>query len=272
MHSPAARVRLLAVDLDGTLLRADKSPHPDSADALRRAEAAGITVVIASGRALPAVRSFTSELNLSGPCIGANGADVAAPDGGLWRHDQINGAAASAMVLRAHQLGLTAAVYGSDRVFLVRREGAAEPDFRRIIRTPTAVVSETDVVDLDMGKVLVMEEPMISEASRRELEAVMDPTYLRTTDSEPHFMEFLAPGTSKASALREVGMRLGIPAYETAAIGDYLNDLEMVTYAGIGAAVGNAHPVLRENANVTVSTNEAGGVAEFVNLLLSSNS
>ena len=113
---------------------------------------------------------------------------------------------------------------------------------------------------------------MISEASRRELEAVMDPTYLRTTDSEPHFMEFLAPGTSKASALREVGMRLGIPAYETAAIGDYLNDLEMVTYAGIGAAVGNAHPVLRENANVTVSTNEAGGVAEFVNLLLSSNS
>lgn len=271
MPVPTNRIRLLAVDLDGTLLRADKTPHLASAEALRRAQDAGITVVIASGRALPAVKSFTAQLGLDGPCIGANGADVAAPDGSLWRHDRINGPAAARMVGEAHRLGLTSAVYGWDRVFLVRRHGADEPDFSRIIRTPTEVVSESEVGGLDMGKVLVMEDPMISDASRCQLEAAMDPVYLRTTDSEPHFMEFLAPGTSKASAVREVGHRLGIAAEETAAIGDYLNDLEMIEYAGIGATMANGHPTLRARAQLTVGTNEAGGVAELVNLLLSSN-
>jgi len=267
MPASVTKIRLLAVDLDGTLLRADKVPHPASAEALRRAEAAGITVVIASGRALPAVRLFTTELGLHGPCIGANGADVSSPDGVGWRHDRINGLAASALVIEAHKRGLTTAVYGFDRVYLVRRSGGPEPDFKRIIRTPTELVNEEDVASLDIGKVLVMQDPAISDETRAALMEVMDSRFLRSTDSEPHFMEFLAVGTSKASALQEVGHRLGIPASQTAAIGDYLNDLEMVEYAEIGAAMGNGHSALRAAANLTVATNEDGGVAEFVNLL-----
>ena len=267
MPAPSVNIRVLAVDLDGTLLRADKVPHPSSAEALRRAEAAGITVVIASGRALPAVQSFTAELGLHGPCIGANGADVAAPDGTRWRHDRIDGQAAANLVAEARRRGLTTAVYGFDRVYLVRRPGGPEPEFQRIIRTPTQLVNEEDVASLDIGKVLVMEDPEISDETRRALLGVMDLGFLRSTDSEPHFMEFLGLRTSKASAVQEVGERLGISAAETAAIGDYLNDLEMIEYAGIGAAMGNGHAALRTAANLTVATNEDGGVAEFVNLL-----
>jgi len=262
-------VKLIAVDLDGTLLTRDKTPHPRSVTALLRAQAAGITVVLASGRALPAVRSFAAEIGLTGPMIGANGADTGSPWGEIWRHDGIKSAAASRMVQVAIEREMSAAVYASDRVYMVRRFPGEVVDTSRILRCPTEVIDPSAITPLHLSKVLVMQDPGISAANREALLAAMDPEVLRTTDSEPYFIEFLAPNTSKASALAEVASRLGVSQRNTAAIGDYDNDLEMIQWAGYGAAIGNALPRVKAAAEITVGTNEEGGVADFVDHLLS---
>jgi hypothetical protein len=262
-------VKLIAVDLDGTLLTRDKTPHPRSVTALLRAQAAGITVVLASGRALPAVRSFAAEIGLTGPMIGANGADTGSPWGEIWRHDGIKSSAASKMVQVAIEREMSAAVYASDRVYMVRRFPGEVVDTSRILRCPTEVIDPSAITPLHLSKVLVMQDPEISAANREALLAAMDPAVLRTTDSEPYFIEFLAPNTSKASALAEVASRLGVSQRNTAAIGDYDNDLEMIQWAGHGAAIGNALPRVKAAAEITVGTKEEGGVADFVDHLLS---
>src|SRR5438552_3098682 len=90
------------------------------------------------------------------------------------------------------------------------------------------------------------------------------PISINAVFSEDTFLEILPQGSSKGAALEFVAQHLGIPLSEIIAVGDNLNDLEMIRTAGLGVAMGNAPPELRAQAGYVTSTNDEGGLAEVI--------
>src|SRR5438876_758942 len=90
------------------------------------------------------------------------------------------------------------------------------------------------------------------------------PISINSVFSEDTFLEILPQGSSKGAALEFVAQHLGIPLSEIIAVGDNLNDLEMIRTAGLGVAMGNAPPELRAQAGYVTSTNDEGGLAEVI--------
>ncbi|HEU5393305.1 MAG TPA: HAD-IIB family hydrolase, partial [Candidatus Methylomirabilis sp.] len=100
----------------------------------------------------------------------------------------------------------------------------------------------------------------LAERARRGLPGA--PPHL--VRSEPTYLEVLPPGVNKGVGLAEVARQLAIPLEAVVAFGDNLNDLEMVEVAGLGVAVGNAHPDLKARADLVVGTNNEGGMAAVI--------
>src|SRR5947199_160668 len=125
---------------------------------------------------------------------------------------------------------------------------SAEPYFRRLGADPPAVLYNGGLV-YDFRTDTVLARLPISTNS---------------VFSEDTFLEILPQGSSKGAALEFVAQHLGIPLSEIIAVGDNLNDLEMIRTAGLGVAMGNAPPELRTQAGYVTSTNDEGGLAEVI--------
>ncbi len=90
------------------------------------------------------------------------------------------------------------------------------------------------------------------------------------TESEPEYLEFLPAHANKGEALATLSQSLEIPQQNVMAIGDYLNDLEMVSWAGFGVAMGNAVDEVKATAKAITGINDEGGVAMAISAVLSS--
>jgi hydroxymethylpyrimidine pyrophosphatase-like HAD family hydrolase len=101
---------------------------------------------------------------------------------------------------------------------------------------------------------------------------MIDPAVARPTESEPEYLEFMHPLWNKGNGLRLLAEYMNIPQEQTAAIGDYLNDLEMLQYAGYSGAVANGAEAVRMIADVIAPSNDDGGVAWFIDRILDRSS
>jgi Cof subfamily protein (haloacid dehalogenase superfamily) len=260
------KIRLLAIDLDGTLLTRDKRILASSLEAIREAQAAGVTVVLASGRIRPSMRPFAQKLGLlDGPIICGNGTHVAVSPLEDLYHLAIQPKAVEAIAKYAWDGGYHLNLYTHDRLFFLRDTPWGDL-YRSRVETVVPETLNGNLANLDCLKVLLVDDPAnISNHSKTILE-LLGETAVRATESEPEYLEFMDPRGTKGYALASLAKELGIEKEEVAAIGDYLNDLEMIQFATLSAAVSNAHPVLKDTAKVVVSSNEDGGVSEFIRL------
>ncbi|RYG41985.1 HAD family phosphatase [bacterium] len=267
-------IRLIATDLDNTLLAADRRPHPRSAAAIQRAVEAGITVVLASGRIGHSIRGISEILGLEGPIIACNGADAFGPAGENWMHHRLDRTSLDLVLDFAIEHEVQANVYTREEVTFL---GDSEWSRRYLMRLNQSndrhiVVPRQKDADsvrtLDVSKVIFVDDPVRIQRYRRELEPQLNPHAARVTESEPEYLEFLAASASKGTGLRLVAERLGVPMEETAAIGDFLNDIEMLEAAGLSAAVGNAIAPVQKVVDRIVGTNDEGGVGEFIESIL----
>lgn len=255
---------MLAIDLDGTLLGQDRRPTPSGLEAVRRASEAGVLVVLASGRIEPSLRPFASMLGLDGPFICANGAHVL----GIHRAEiafqnvPINVLKAVMEFAAAHDAHLNA--YTRSELLFVRETEWSKIYRSRVKSIDARVTSPSEILESEIAKIMLVGDPELIPTYRREIEPTLDASEVRITESEPEYLEFLAPNAHKGHGLKLLAESLGIDRDETAAIGDYLNDVEMLRWAGFSAAVGNAAQGAKEAADVVVADHEEGGVAEFI--------
>ncbi|CAN5453160.1 Cof-type HAD-IIB family hydrolase [soil metagenome] len=267
-------IRLIATDIDHTLLTSERVPHPRSAAAIRRAVEAGITVVLASGRIGHSIRGISHMLELNGPIVGCNGADVFGPDDENWGHFRVDRASLDLILDFAGEHNVQANVYTRRDVFFCGESEWSGRYLQRLNQTNdrhTVVPRSTEeghLRSLDVSKVLFVDDPERIQRFRRQLEPLLNPYAIRVTESEPEYLEFLNMEASKGVGLRAIAERLGVPMEETAAVGDFLNDAEMLEAAGLSAAVGNALLPIRHLADFTVGTNDEGGVGEFIEGIL----
>jgi len=124
---------------------------------------------------------------------------------------------------------------------------------------------------MSLLKLILIDNPAVIRRHRDELGALLPSDIAFLTESEPEYLEVLSPNANKGLGLKTLSESMGIRQDETAAIGDYLNDVEMVRWAGIGAAMANAVDEVKLAADIHVRSNDDGGVAQFIDYLLELN-
>ena len=262
-------IRLVASDLDGTLLRPDETVSERTRAALAAAREAGITVVLVSGRPPRSLGPIAERIGVGGIAICANGAVVWDLDAGTMVDSTPMAAELATRLVHA----LREAVPGA--LFAVELEGG----FGReagwsdgLVAVPPGVL-EADALELITGPVskLLVRHPDLpfAEVAERAREAVGDDAV--ATWAGLRLVEISAAGVTKAFALERLCRRLGIAADEVVAVGDMPNDLAMLDWAGTAVAVANATQEVLDAADEVTAANVDDGVALLLERILQAN-
>ena len=280
----ATAIRLLALDVDGTVCDSRHEIADATCAAIARVRAAGIQVVLATGRRYRDTLPVAARLGIDAPLVTASGALVKDPRS----HATLERAAFDADLLagwlrliveRGHEPILYSDSYAAGYDFHCRRlPDPAAPRFG--VDEYLHVNRRLADVRPDLHRApppgIFAGFAMGSHAGMRELEGALHRTWpgrlaLHTIRS-PRYRDWMceiAPvGVTKWSGLLAVAGRLGIPPAAICAVGDDVNDLPMIRAAGLGIAMGNATDDVRAAADHVVATHDEGGVAEVVDLLL----
>jgi len=264
-------IRLLACDLDGTLLTKERVPHPQNILAIQRALAAGIAVVPASGRIASSIKQFSAELGLNGMMICSNGSHVLGKAGAELLYVGLSPDAIGITLDYAEWVGVHTSGYTRHELYFLSDTKYGEVYRARVRSVVPKQATFEQVRHMSLLKIILIDDPANIPVHRLALEALLPADIASLTESEPEYLEVLSPDANKGLGLKVLSEALGIPREETAAIGDYLNDVEMVEWAGIGAAVGNAVNEVKAVATIQVGTNDEAGVAQFIDYLIARN-
>ncbi|MFD2670687.1 Cof-type HAD-IIB family hydrolase [Marinicrinis sediminis] len=235
--------KLLALDMDGTLLTEEKTISNENKAWLKRAEEAGVTVCLSTGRGIFSIEPYLEELQLLSPIVTVNGSEVwEAPGKLLERHEmKIDWIRELREIALKHDVWYWA--YSTEGVY-------NQGDWREEPETATWLKFGYYIEDLDTLK--------------QVHERVRDMDLFEITNSHPCNLEMNPPGVSKASGLQSICRLLGLDMSQVIAVGDSLNDLAMIHEAGLGVAMGNAQESVKVAADFVTLDNEQDGVAEVV--------
>lgn len=262
-------IRLLAIDLDGTLVNDRLEMDPRDVTAVKAATAAGVTVVLATGRMFKSSLRYAQPLGLTGPIINYQGAvvrDIASGD--VWYRCELTVPMQQRVLALAEPKDWHVNAYVDERVYTERARPEADL-YARIAMVPYEVVGRLSTwVKRDSTKMVLVDLDPAKVAGRMaELSDWMGGMG-RVTRSLDWFVEVVNPQVSKARALAMVADRLGIPQAEVCAIGDNLNDEDMVRWAGLGVAMGNAPDALKGVARYVTGRIGEAGVAQAIEHVL----
>ena len=265
-------IKLIALDLDGTLYNSARLITPKTSAALLAAQQQGIRVVIASGRPLPGLFKAAAELQLAnygGYIIAYNGAKAVdcANNQEIYKNC-IPETTARSLLQHLQQYPVTPIVDDGSYIYTDNADGFQiqheSSGGGLLIRVVDSIV---DAVVFDPAKILIASP---NEQLLPAIEGISQPFYsaLSFVMSTPFYLEATVKGVDKANALGALCRQLGISGAEVLAFGDAENDRTMLEFAGMGIAMANACDTLKTIANaVTLSNNEDGiacSLAEFV--------
>jgi Cof subfamily protein (haloacid dehalogenase superfamily) len=259
--------RLLATDLDGTIVRSDGTISARTARALRAAEDAGLLVVLVTGRPPRWMGEVAEATGHTGVAVCANGALLYDLHTGtvvaerLLGPDQMRSIAGR---LRERVPGLLFAVeYGMD----FAHEDGYEHAWK--IGVPEVRVGPPEaILDRPAAKLLALHPTLDPDELLARAVGILGVGATVTHSSTCALLEISAHGVTKASALASLAESAGVGAAEVLAFGDMPNDLPMLTWAGHSVAVANAHPEVLASVDEVTASNDADGVAQFVERLL----
>jgi len=264
-----ADIRLVAVDLDGTLLTDDLKIEPRAKKALRAVREKGIEVTLATGRMFRSARSYADELELELPLIVYQGAQVRiSGTGEILMERNVPLHLARRIIGYIRKFGYAYNVYLDDQLYVESIRGENEEYAWRAGVDLNLVDDMLSFLKEEPLKIVALrnnssELELLEEAIRRDFN---DDLYI--TRSLPHYLEILNSKVNKALGLKVLAEKQGIKPEEIMVIGDSYNDLQMLQYAGLAVAMGNAPQVVRQAADYVTGTNNEGGVAEALEKFL----
>lgn len=251
--------KLVAIDIDDTLINDDKEVTPATQRALEQAVAKGAVVTLATGRAYASAQAIARQTGLNVPIITYQGALVKnLLDEQVLYERYVPMDAAHKLFEYCIQNNLHLQTYIDDKLYareenqklidysaLNKTKYYVEPDFAKLVAQPTP-------------KMLIIDEPDYLDEIAPVLRELLGES-VHITKSKPNFLEIMHHEGTKGHALKFLAAHFGCALSECIAIGDSWNDHEMLEAAGLGVAMGNAIPALKEIADyVTASNNEDG--------------
>lgn len=267
-------IRLLAIDLDGTLFGEDLVIRPTVRAALAAARDKGVIVTLATGRMFRSTLPHAQDLGLTAPLICYQGALVRDPATGatLFHRPLAQATALEAIALLATQ-GWQPNVYLDDNLYVAERNAGTDFYARLSSGIPVNAVGDLSAFVRAHGgdptklAVVLPDEATAGATVRLLQEHFGDRVY--ATKSHPLFAEAINPTCDKGVALGALAAHLGIAQSETMAVGDGSNDIPMLRWAGTGVAMGQAAPAVRTAATyVTLPLAEGGLTAAIERFIL----
>lgn len=260
-------IKLITIDLDHTLLNGDLQISDRNRRAVQKAVEAGVTVAIATGRSHASAEQFARELEIDAPVISYNGAMIRRPgDDEPMRHLRLEADLAAEIVETLVHDMIDFLYFLDDEVYAAKFDRWAR---RYLKRTGDRAIIAGDMRKFAGQRPTKLLMVGIPEQTRERYERFSSEygDRIYCTISLPEYMEILDPGATKATALRWLAEHLDIPVEQTMALGDSLNDLEMVQAAGTGVFMPCADEDIREHADF-VPASQDEGVGETIEKLV----
>jgi Cof subfamily protein (haloacid dehalogenase superfamily) len=269
-------LRLVASDIDGTLVRADKTASDRTRRALKQIQEAGIVVVLVTARPAHTAEALAHAIGVSGLLLCSNGAvvyDIARQE--VVRHTPLAVETARRLIVALREAEPEVCF-----AFIQGRRFACEPAYK-LIAAPedhadgflaSAILDDALVLCDEAPTKLVVRHPTIHVDDLLVRVHALGLDGFEATHSGASFVEVAAAGVTKAWALASLCADLGISADEVVAFGDAPNDLPMLRWAGRGIAVANAHLAVLEAVGEIAPSNEDDGVAVVLEQIVASMS
>lgn len=276
----ACPIDLLAIDVDGTLVRGDDTVTARTRAALRRAVDEGLALVLVTGRRYRTTRRVLVALDLRLPAICLGGALSKSASGETLQARPLAGEVVRALQARARRDGVAlvfqydAGPRGPD--FVVDAGCAWNAATRRYVVLGGEHCQASDApVGVAVGGVLAVgcfgpEQALAAFQSglAELLDGAVESVLVESQKTPDWYLEITAPGVNKWTALRGLAAEAGVAEAAVCAVGDAANDLPMIRAAGLGVAVANATPGLKAAADWITGANHEDGVASLVETLL----
>ena len=261
----STRIRLVALDLDGTLVGSNLTVSPRVRESIARARERGTEITIVTGRMFAATRPFAQTLGITGPLVCYQGAAIfEASSGAVLRETPVHQDVTRQVLAWAEEHHVHAQCYSGDKLYVqqINRFSKRYTDLAKVEPTVVASLRETFAAQASI-KIVLVDDPGPSEQHLAALKTLLgERAYL--TRSHVDFVEVLSPDVNKGEALAFVAQRYGATLAETLAIGDAWNDVPLITAAGIGVAMGSGPPELFAKADAVVGDVAHDGVAEAI--------
>ncbi len=261
---------MLACDFDRTLVWEDGLLRPRTRAAIERARAAGLRVIVVTGRMFRSIRPYLEEAGLDAPVVCYQGAVVAEPATGRFlRHEPIPLELGRETIAALEEEGFPVNCYVDDDLFVAEVTPEAER-YASFQRLPIHAVGNLGAwLSRPPTKLVAIDEPEVLDGLEARMKARFDGR-LYISKSLPFFLEFASPDVTKGSGLAFLAEHLGFLPEQTVAFGDGENDVELLEWAGFGVAVANAHERVLAVADWVCPPAAEEGVARVVEAYLDS--
>ena len=263
-------IKLIAIDIDGTLVNSKKELTAGVKAAIEKAKVQGIKVVICTGRPLPGALKLLAELGLDNDdnqyVVSFGGAVVQSTSGKVIYHQGLTYEDFVDLEAIARKMNLHFQVISPDRIYTCNKDiGYYTLYEANLVSMGISYRTPDELRDVPLIKGMFIDEPEILDP------AIADRTYfgqledrLEFTKTAAFYYEAYTKGVSKGNAVAKLCEELGLTAENVMAIGDEENDISMIKFAGIGVAMENAVPAVKEVANEITVDNDHDGVAKVI--------
>jgi len=256
--------KLVAIDLDGTLLSDEKVIPDSTVELISEAYKRGVAFTIATGRMSRGALRYAEQLGINIPIITYNGAIIRSPMSGcVYREHKVPASGAVQAVTLLKDQPVLRYIFLGDEVYTDTRHDWTDR-YADLLGVEMNFVGDVlDILSEDPTMLVFMVPVMKAVELTEVLKNGLD-SQVRITNSTEWFLDVLSAKASKGLALKQLAEHLGIAREDVVAIGDNLNDIEMVEYAGLGVAVANASDGLKNIADYVTERPLAEGIEEVI--------
>lgn len=260
--------KLIALDMDGTLLNSKKTISKENKEAIKAAKAKGVKVVLATGRPLKGIEKYLKELDLVNDgdfAIAFNGALVQeVKTGNVLSENYMNEDDLSTLYNLSKDLNVDIHFLTTDQCYTPKFNIYSEIE-SSLNGIPLKIIDFNNISkDLTIVKImLVGSEDKIDEIIK-VIPKELNEKY-NIVRSASIYLEFLNKDVSKGYGVEKLSNKLDINKEDIICVGDAGNDMHMIDFAGLGVAMGNAYDEAKEVANYITKTNDEHGVAHVIN-------
>ncbi|MBB3936903.1 Cof-type HAD-IIB family hydrolase [Aureimonas phyllosphaerae] len=264
----ARAIRLVICDIDGTIVRDDKTLSDATVAAVARAREAGIAVTLISARPASGLGRIVGDLGIEGAVGAFNGGTLFEAGGDVIEAHRLAPGDARRAVEALDGAGVPVWVF-ADGLWLARSEDALHGDRERKAAQldPTIVQDFSPWFDRTDKVVGVSDDHPLVERMEREIGDLLGET-ANVVRSQLYFLDVTAKVANKGDGAAFLAKAHGVPLEETAAVGDMPNDIPMLRRAGLGVAMGQGSEAVRRAAGYVTASNEEDGVAKFLDRLV----
>lgn len=257
-------IQLVLADVDGTLVRPDKSLAASTIDAVHALHEAGIHFAVTSGRPPRGMEMLVEPLAIQTPLAGFNGGLVVEPDLDVVEEHLVPDDIVPRAIGQLESFGLAVWLYVGADWFVRDPDGPHVERESHTVQFEPSVVASFDDVSTRVAKIVGVSDDFDAVAAADSAAHDGLDQHVSVSRSQPYYLDITHPQANKGAVVTFLSKRYEVPLHEIATIGDMPNDVLMFALSGLSIAMGNAHREVQRAARHVTTANDADGFANAV--------